>query len=152
VLADPAAPDPVQLLTVTASRGDRPGDVVVEVAGEVDASTAPLLQLCLDSQTNQSDLRELAVDLEQASFLGADGVAALTRAHRRCWERRVRLVLRRAGRRRVLGPPQLTELADLVDSELTEESGQRPPGRLTAPRPRPTPWRPRKGAPRLPGR
>jgi anti-sigma B factor antagonist len=139
-----AAPEPGQLLSVSASRGDRPGDVVVQVAGEVDAFTAPLLQLCLDSQTNRRDLRELAVDLEQVSVLGAAGVAALARARRRCGERNVRLVLRRAGRRRVLGLRQLAELAALVSTDPVEASRPRARGRRTASRPRPTPWRPQQ--------
>jgi len=43
----PAAPDPGQLLSVTALPAGRPGRVVVEVTGEVDAYTAPVLDLCL---------------------------------------------------------------------------------------------------------
>jgi anti-anti-sigma factor len=142
VTPDLPAPDPEQLLSVSAVPGDRPGHVFVEVNGVVDTSTAPLLQLCLDSQiTNRSDLRELVVDIEQASSLDAAGVAALVRAHRRCWERGVRLVLRCAGRRRALGPLPLPELADLVDVDPVEPA--RPPSRArrTATRPRPTPWR-----------
>jgi anti-sigma B factor antagonist len=107
----PTAPDPGQRMSVTALPGDRPGSVLVEVTGVVDESTAPLLQLCLDSRTDQSDLRDLVVDLQQVSSLDAAGVAALARAHRRCGERDVRLVLRGTGR---LDPLPLTEVADLV--------------------------------------
>jgi len=135
------APEPGQLLSVTALPGDRPGHVLVEVTGEVDSSTAPLLQLCLDSQTDRDGLRELTVDLNQVSFLGAAGVAALARARQRCRERSVRLVLHSAGRRRVFGPRQLTELSDLVGVAPVEASGPRPGSRRTATRLPPTPWR-----------
>jgi anti-sigma B factor antagonist len=101
VLATPvpgAAPDPGRLLAVTAIRGEPPGRVVVQVAGAVDAYTAPLLQLCLESQANQRGLRELVVDLAQVTSLGVAGVTVLADAHRRCQMRGARLVLRRAGR------------------------------------------------------
>ena len=89
-----AESDTGELMSVVAHPGDRPGHVVVEVTGEVDTSTAPLLQLCLDSQTDQRGLRELVVDLGQVTVLGTAGVAALARAHRRCRSRGTRLVLR----------------------------------------------------------
>ena len=97
-----ADPHPERLLSVTAVRGEHPGRVVVEVTGGVDGYTAPLLQLCLDSQATQPGLRELVVDLAQVTFLGAAGVTVLAQAHRRCRTRGARLVLRCAGRRRVL--------------------------------------------------
>jgi anti-anti-sigma factor len=140
----PAAPDPRPLLSVSTVPGDRPGCVVIDVTGAVDASTAPLLQLCLDSRTNRRDLRELVVDLEQVTFLGAAGVAALARAHRRCARRGVRLVVRRAGRRRVLDPRQLSELAELVSIDPVGNTLPQPRSRRTATRPRPTSWRPRR--------
>src|SRR3954453_10219191 len=111
----PNAPAPGQLLSVTVLPGDAPGRAVVEVIGEVDDSTAPLLQLCLDSRTDQPDLRELVVDLEQVTVLGADGVAALSRAHRRCARRGVRVLLRCGGRRRLLDRGQLTRLTERVE-------------------------------------
>ena len=70
-----APPDPGRLLSVPAVPGERPGRVVVQVTGEVGTFTGPLLQLCLDSQTEQHGLRELVVDLEQVTFPGAHGVA-----------------------------------------------------------------------------
>lgn len=108
-----AVPDD-QVLSVTAVRGDRPGCVLVDVTGEVDNATAPLLRLCLDSQTAQRDLRELVVDLAEVTVLGAAGVTALSRAHRRCRRHGARLVLRCAGRRSVLDPLQPTRLGSLV--------------------------------------
>ncbi len=99
----PAAPGTGEL-SVTLVPGERPGRVVVEVVGEVSASTVPLLQLCLDSRTDQPDLRELVVDLAQATGLEPDGTAALARARRRCARRGARLVLRPAGAVRL--PPR----------------------------------------------
>jgi anti-anti-sigma factor len=80
--------------------------MVVQVTGEVDAYTAPLLQLCLDSQATQRGLRELVVDLEQVTFLGAAGNTVLAQAHRRCRMRGARLVIRTGGRRNILRPLQ----------------------------------------------
>jgi len=109
----------------------------VDVVGEVDTVTAPLLQLCLDSQTRRRDVRELVVDLEQVTVLDAHGVAVLVRAHRRCVRRGVRLLLRCAGRRRVLDPRQLTELAESANTDPVAHARPRHRGRPTATRPRP---------------
>ncbi len=136
-----AVPEPGRLLAVTAIRGEPSGRVVVQVVGAVDAYTAPLLQLCLESQADQRGLRELVVDLAQVTFLGAAGVTVLVQAHRRCRTRDARLVLRCAGRRRVLRPLQLTGLAGLV---VIDRDDSRPLSRegRTAVRPHPTPRRP----------
>jgi anti-sigma B factor antagonist len=145
VLAIPVpstAPDPDRRLSVTAVRGDCPGRVVVEVVGEVDTSTAPLLQLCLDSQAVQRGLRELVVDLEQVTFLGAAGVTVLAQAHRRCRMRGARLVLRCAHDGRALRPLQLTGLADLVAIDPVDGGPALPRGGWAAARPQPTPRRP----------
>jgi anti-sigma B factor antagonist len=117
-----AVPDPRHLLSVTAVPGGRPGHVVVQVTGEVDAYTAPLLQLCLDSQAGQDGLRELVVDLEQVTVLCADAVTVLARVHRRCRLGRARLVIRSGGQRAVLQP---AGLADLVPSARPRSSSRR---------------------------
>lgn len=136
-------PHPGQLLSVHAVPGNRPGRVVVEVIGAVDTFTVPLLQLCLDSRTNQRDLRELVVDLERATFLGTAGVAALVRTHRRCRARGIALFLRRAGRRRLLGPLQLAELAHQVGADRVGKRRPQGEGGRTATRPQPAPREPR---------
>jgi anti-sigma B factor antagonist len=132
----PVAPDPGPLLSVATLPGDRPGRVIVEVIGEVDTFTAPLLQVCLDSRTGQRDLRELVVDLAQVTLLGADGVAALLRAHRRCGRRGARLVLRGAGRC-VPDPGHLGELAQPESIDVVDDDRPQPRGRRTVPRRRP---------------
>jgi anti-sigma B factor antagonist len=96
-----SAPDPEQLLAVTTLPGTGPARVVVEVTGEVDTYTAPLLGACLHSQSGRRGLRELIVDLEQVTLLGTAGVAALARARRRCRMRGARLVVRCGGKRRI---------------------------------------------------
>jgi anti-anti-sigma factor len=132
----PAAPDTGQLLSVSVVPGGRPGRVVVEVTGEVDAYTAPALDLCLHSQARQHGVRVLVVDLSRVTFLGVAGVTVLAQADRRCRARGARLVVRTGGRRRVLRPLQLTGFADLVAID-PPESGPEERGRRTTARPRP---------------
>ena len=138
--ASPAAPDPGQLLSVAALPGTRPGSVVVEVTGEVDAYTAPLLDVCLNSQARQRGVREVVVDLSRVTFLGAAGVTVLAQAHRRCGMRGARLVVHTGGRRRLLRALQLTGFADTVAIDPTELEPQ-VRGPRTAARPRPRPRR-----------
>jgi anti-sigma B factor antagonist len=147
----PAAPDTGQLLSVTAVPGTRPGRVVVEVIGEVDAYTAPALDVCLHSQARQRGVRELVVDLSRVTFLGAAGVTVLAQAHRRCRMRGARLVVHTGGRRRLPGALQLTGFADLVAIDPTEPEPQ-VRGPRTAARPRPGPRRTPIRRPRREGR
>ncbi|MGY1763679.1 STAS domain-containing protein [Geodermatophilus sp. SYSU D00779] len=146
--ASPAAPDTGQLLSVTVVPGGRPGRVVVEVIGEVDAYTAPALDVCLHSQARQRGVRVLVVDLSRVTFIGAAGVTVLAQADRRCRMRGARLVVRTGGRRRVLRPLQLTGFADLVAIDPSEPEPQGS-GPRTAARPRP---RQRRASPRRPRR
>lgn len=131
-----------QLLSVTAHPGRRRGRVVVEVVGEVDTYTVPLLDACLQSQVSRPDVRELVVDLTAVTLLGAAGVAVLAQVDHRCRQRGARLVIRAGGRRGVLRPLQLTGLADRVAVDPAG-GGQMPPrdGR-TGRRPRTSPRRP----------
>ena len=138
--ASPAAPDPGQLLSVAALPGTRPGSVVVEVTGEVDAYTAPLLDVCLNSQARKRGVREVVVDLSRVTVLGAAGGTVLARAHRRCGMRGARLVVHTGGRRRLLRALQLTGFADTVAIDPTELEPQ-VGGPRTAARPRPRPRR-----------
>jgi anti-sigma B factor antagonist len=117
VLTSPAslaAPDPGQLLSVTALPAARPGRVVVEVTGEVDDYTAPVLDLCLQSQASRPGVREIVADLRRVTFLGSAGVTALARAERRCRTRGARLRIATGGRRDVLRVLRLSDLAGVV--------------------------------------
>jgi anti-anti-sigma factor len=127
VVLFPQPPDtvvPEELLSVTGSAVDARGRVVVEVRGEVDASTAPVLEACLDGQVGRRKVRVVVVDLEGVTFFGAAAVAVLVRVRRRCLARGARLVVRSGGQRRALLSLELSGLAPLVVSE--EESGRRP--------------------------
>jgi len=109
------APAPlIDLLSVTALPGDRAGRVVVVVTGEVDASTAPLLQSCLRTQSGRRDVRELVVDLEQVTVLAPAGVTALAEARGRCRMRGARFAVRSAGRRSGHRRLQLADSTDVV--------------------------------------
>ena len=109
-----AAPGPGPLLSVTTVPDPRPGRVVVEVVGEVDACTAPVLDICLQSKAARPGVRELVVYLGQVRFLGVAGIRVLARADRRCRARGTRLVIRTGGRRAVLRALELTGLCELV--------------------------------------
>jgi anti-anti-sigma factor len=93
-----AGPDPADLLWVGAHPPDRRGRVVVEVVGEVDDYTAPLLASCLHGQSARAAVRTLVVDLSRVRRLSAAGVAALEEAAERCARRGARMLLRTGDR------------------------------------------------------
>jgi anti-sigma B factor antagonist len=126
-----------QLLSVTAVPGSS-GRVVLEVVGEVDTFTAPLLEACLHSQLSRPDLRRLVVDMTRVTFLGVAGVSVLARASHRCRGRGPRLVVRSGGRPAVLRPLLLSRTVDVIALD-PEELPARATRRL--PRPRRAPSR-----------
>jgi anti-sigma B factor antagonist len=136
----PAPPRFTDLLSVTALPGDRPGRVVVEVIGDVDGSTAPLLAACLRTQSGRRGVRELVLDLEQVTFLAVEGVAVLAQSQRRCQMRGARVVIRCGRRQSVLRPLELAGLADVVDIDPNDTewqpAGARPAASQPIPRPR----------------
>jgi anti-anti-sigma factor len=67
--ARPDLTDLEQLLAITALPQRRPGSVVVEVRGEIDAYTEPLLRACLRSQITRPAVTDLVVDLRAVTFL-----------------------------------------------------------------------------------
>jgi anti-sigma B factor antagonist len=94
VTACSPAAAPERMLSVTALPATQPGRVVVEVVGEVDTFTAPLLDACLHSQASRSGTSDLVVDLRRVSFLGSAGVRAVVGAERLCRRRGARLSVR----------------------------------------------------------
>lgn len=114
MLPVPVPRDTDELLSVTTVRDGLPSRVVVVVVGEIDAYTAPALDVCLQSQSRQQGVRELVVDLADVTFLAAAGIRVLARTARRCRIRGARLVLLTGGRRAALRPLQMTALADRV--------------------------------------
>lgn len=107
------SPDPTRLLSVTALPPTRPGHVVVEVVGEVDAYTAPLLDACLTTQTRRRGVRTLTVDMRRVTFLGAAGVSVLARTQRRCRMRGAGMAVVPDTQDRVLRAMQLCGLRDV---------------------------------------
>jgi anti-sigma B factor antagonist len=97
---------------------DRPAGgchrVIVDVVGEVDHYTAPLLGDCLQRHCDRRGLRELVVDLDGVTFLGGAGLTVLARTRRRCSARGIRLVVWSSGHRAVLRSLQLGGLSDLL--------------------------------------
>jgi anti-sigma B factor antagonist len=75
---------------------DRGGVFVVHADGEVDLSTAPLLDGALDAGL-ASGRRTVVVDLRQVSFIDCTGIGLLTRARCRARRQGTRLHIR-AGR------------------------------------------------------
>jgi len=144
--ARPPAAEADRFLSVTAAPVAL-GRVVVEVVGELDTFTSPLLELCLHSQARRPGVRRLVVDLERVTFLGVAGVSVLARADRRCRRHGARLVVRTGGRSSVLRPLQLAGLAEVVALDPTKP---RTGGPRTPARPRPCPRRsPTRRSPRV---
>jgi anti-anti-sigma factor len=108
------------LLSVHTVTDPRPGRAVVEVVGEVDRETAPVLEVCVRSQASRPGVRELVVDLARVTYLGTAGVEVLVHADRRCRRRGVRLVVRTGGRRAVLCPLRLAGFSGVVDPDERE--------------------------------
>ena len=114
------------LLSVTTT-SSRAGRVVVEVVGELDTYTTPLLEICLHSRAAQPGLRALVVDLSRVTFLGASAMAVLAEVSRRCGLRGARLVVLSGSRRAVRRPLELAGLADAVglDADLARRGENR---------------------------
>ncbi len=68
-------------------------EVIVEVRGELDIATAPLLADLRD-QLMAEGARRPAVDLGETSFVDSTGLGTLLAAHRRMQAHRGRLVLK----------------------------------------------------------
>ena len=94
----------------------------VRAAGEIDSTTAPLLNqhLCALLDT---DVRELTVDLGRVTFLDSAGLCVLATAHRRAGRQDVRLRVL-ATSRAVVRPLQITGLWDLFHAEQVADAGQ----------------------------
>jgi anti-sigma B factor antagonist len=94
----------------------------VRAAGEIDSTTAPLLNQHL-SDVLDTDVRELTVDLVRVTFLDSAGLSALATAHRRAGRQDVRLRVL-ATSRAVIRPLQITGLWDLLHVEQVADAGQ----------------------------
>ena len=95
---------------------------VVRAVGEIDSTTAPLLDQHLVALLD-TDVRELTVDLGGVTFLDSAGLCALATAHRRAVRQDVRLRVL-AGSRAVIRPLQITGLWALLRAEQVSDAGQ----------------------------
>jgi anti-sigma B factor antagonist len=98
------------------------GCTVVTLAGELDASSAPMLSGALDAVITAG--RSLViVDLSDVTFLGAAGLGVFVKARNELRAKRHELILRSASpmARRILGACQLLSMVD--DFEASGHSG-----------------------------
>jgi anti-sigma B factor antagonist len=94
----------------------------VRAAGEIDSTTAPLLNQHLTALLD-ADVRELTVDLGEVTFLDSAGLCVLATAHRRAGRQDVRLRVL-ATSRAVVRPLQITGLWDLLHAERVADAGR----------------------------
>ena len=94
----------------------------VRAVGEIDSTTAPLLNQRLDALLD-TDVRELTVDLGRVTFLDSAGLCVLATAHRRAGRQDVRLRVL-ATSRAVVRPLQITGLWDLLHAEQVADAEQ----------------------------
>ena len=66
--------------------------LVLSISGELDLATAPLLQEHL-LEAAQTDLSEVVVDLEHATYIDSSGLGVLVSAHNRLMARGGSLVI-----------------------------------------------------------
>lgn len=102
-----------------------PGQIVIEVSGEVDMLTSPQLRsVVLDQLARKEAVDLLVLSLDNVTFLGTSGLAVLIEARSAAIDAGVRLRLACTARR-VLRPLTIAGLAPLfeiyssVDSALT---------------------------------
>jgi anti-anti-sigma factor len=127
----PDSEAPERFLAVNARRGDR-RRVILDVVGEVDAFTAPLMQACVRSQLSRSGLRELILDMGGVEFLGVAGISVVGEAWRRSRERGVRFRLRSHGRPQVVQPLELSGVIDEIRASEAVEARERSASRKAA--------------------
>jgi anti-sigma B factor antagonist len=100
-----------------------PGDeIVLEVSGEIDMATAPMLASALDAAPPGH--RMVVLDLSAVGFMGSCGVATILQAREVLAGRGQDLVLRLPSPpvRRVLELTGITELLEQPSSSLRRES------------------------------
>jgi anti-anti-sigma factor len=106
-------PPHFEIATVAAA----PQMVHVTVSGEVDLATAPVLLSALLVAIEDHHPRTLELDLARVTFIDAQGVSALLRAHHAAQAVRsaVRLVRPQRHVRRVLELTGVATICDIVD-------------------------------------
>ncbi|SOC50348.1 anti-sigma B factor antagonist [Blastococcus aggregatus] len=89
--------------------------VQVTAAGEIDSSSAPVLEQRLEAVL-AAELERLTIDLRGVSFLDSAGLCVLAAAHKRAGEKQVALRVL-ASSRAVIRPLQITGLWQLLGAE-----------------------------------
>ncbi len=140
-LARPAA-EARELLRVSGRPMDLRGRVVLDVVGEIDDYTAPLLDSCLRTHAGRRGLRKLVVHVAGVTVLGAAGLAALAQATELCRARGARLVVLGGGRSAVGRPVRPAGRRGEAGADRTPE-----PPASRDPRPPLSPRRPLRGSP-----
>ena len=111
--ADPPVTDLVRVDVVAHGRSVR-----LSAAGEVDSSSAPVLERSLDGVLD-GQLDELVVDLCAVTFLDSAGLCVLATTHRRARDKQVALRVLAASRA-VIRPLQITGLWQLLGAEQVD--------------------------------
>jgi anti-sigma B factor antagonist len=75
---------------------DRPPNLNIRVAGEIDLGTAPRLKQAVDAYARTA--QTLTIDLREVTFIDSMGMAALVRAQHRA--------VARGGRLQLVAPPE----------------------------------------------
>lgn len=98
------------------------GVSVIEIVGELDALTTPLLDECLSEQLDEHPTH-LVIDLAEVTFLGSSGLAALVRCSRTLEASESGSVLHLTGatHRAVRRPLELVGLLPLFSIHATQD-------------------------------
>jgi anti-sigma B factor antagonist len=116
--ADPSATDLVRTDLVRIHVVAHGPAVQLTAAGEIDSSSAPVLEHRLEAVL-AGELERLTIDLRDVSFLDSAGLCVLAAAHKRTRERQVTLRVL-ASSRAVIRPLQITGLWQLLGAEQVD--------------------------------
>ena len=108
--ADPSATDLVRIDVVVHGAA-----VQLTAAGEIDSSSAPVLEHRLEAVL-AGELERLTIDLRDVTFLDSAGLCVLAAAHKRAGQKQILLRVL-ASSRAVIRPLQITGLWQLLGAE-----------------------------------
>jgi anti-sigma B factor antagonist len=99
-----------------------PGVCIIEIAGELDALTSPLLEQCLREQLASAP-GHLVIDLTEVTFLGSSGLATLVACVREAEAAGAgsSVHLTGASHRAIRRPMELVGLLPLFDIHATQD-------------------------------
>jgi anti-sigma B factor antagonist len=115
--ADAVRPGTLRVSTEALDNG-----VVLQVAGEVDMETAPILAQHLTAAIKRAAPgNPVVVDLNRVQFFSSNGLSVLLNGHAQCADRSATLLVV-ADHRAVLRPIQATGLSDILSIHPTVEA------------------------------